>query len=168
MIIPLSLPAHCFVAHAAVIDSTAMYYLFTLHYTAPQYPVFPWVLADYSSDELDLSNPESYRDLSKPIGALEPSREDSFRERYASMLSGAAEDPHATPPFHYGTHYSSAAIVLHYLIRLQPFSGHSVQMQGGQFDHANRLFNSLEQVTTTYKIYCIANRITRCCCSSEG
>jgi Beige/BEACH domain len=131
--------------------------------TVLQYPVFPWVLADYSSDELDLTNPESYRDLSKPMGALEPSREDSFRERYASMLSGAAEDPHATPPFHYGTHYSSAAIVLHYLIRLQPFSGHSVQMQGGQFDHANRLFNSLEQVTilniyisdsTQYALWC--------------
>ncbi|KAG5189975.1 BEACH domain-containing protein [Tribonema minus] len=109
-----------------------------------QYPVFPWVLADYHSDTLDLNNPDSYRDLSKPMGALDPAREESFRERYASMIGGP-DDPHATPPFHYGTHYSSAAIVLHYLIRLQPFSGHSVQMQGGQFDHANRLFNSLQQ-----------------------
>ena len=55
------------------------------------------------------------------MGALEPSREDSFRERYASMMPAgdgmADDDPQATPPFHYGTHYSSAAIVLHYLIR---------------------------------------------------
>ena len=39
-----------------------------------QYPVFPWVLVDYSSTELDLKNPASYRDLSKPIGALNDKR----------------------------------------------------------------------------------------------
>ena len=33
-----------------------------------QYPVFPWVLADYTSEELDLSDPKTFRDLSKPMG----------------------------------------------------------------------------------------------------
>lgn len=32
-----------------------------------QYPVFPWILADYSSKMLDLSDPSSYRDLSKVL-----------------------------------------------------------------------------------------------------
>uniref|UniRef100_A0A7S2ZWW9 BEACH domain-containing protein n=2 Tax=Rhodosorus marinus TaxID=101924 RepID=A0A7S2ZWW9_9RHOD len=36
-----------------------------------QYPVFPWVLSDYSSDSLDLSDPGSYRELSKSIGKQE-------------------------------------------------------------------------------------------------
>ena len=39
-----------------------------------QYPVFPWVLSDYSSKELDLTNPKSFRDLSKPVGALTEAR----------------------------------------------------------------------------------------------
>ncbi len=39
-----------------------------------QYPVFPWVIADYTSAELDLTNPASFRDLSKPMGALTPAR----------------------------------------------------------------------------------------------
>lgn len=39
-----------------------------------QYPVFPWVLADYSSETLDLNKSSSYRDLSKPVGALDPKR----------------------------------------------------------------------------------------------
>lgn len=39
-----------------------------------QYPVFPWVISDYSSSELDLSDPDSLRDLSKPVGALNPVR----------------------------------------------------------------------------------------------
>lgn len=30
-----------------------------------QYPVFPWILKDYTSDEINLKNPAIYRDLSK-------------------------------------------------------------------------------------------------------
>lgn len=39
-----------------------------------QYPIFPWVLSDYVSDELDLNCADSFRDLTKPIGALNPDR----------------------------------------------------------------------------------------------
>lgn len=39
-----------------------------------QYPVFPWVISDYTSSELDLSDSATFRDLSKPVGALNPVR----------------------------------------------------------------------------------------------
>ena len=39
-----------------------------------QYPVFPWILSNYYSEELDLTDINNYRDLSKPIGALNPTR----------------------------------------------------------------------------------------------
>lgn len=39
-----------------------------------QYPVFPWVVADYTSTVLDLHDPASFRDLSKPVGALDEGR----------------------------------------------------------------------------------------------
>ncbi|MED6196056.1 hypothetical protein PIB30_043740 [Stylosanthes scabra] len=52
------------------------------------------------------------------------------------------DDPEI-PKFHYGSHYSSAGIVLFYLIRLPPFSVENQKLQGGQFDHADRLFNSV-------------------------
>lgn len=39
-----------------------------------QYPVFPWVVADYSSDKLDFSKSSTFRDLSKPVGALDQKR----------------------------------------------------------------------------------------------
>lgn len=48
-----------------------------------QYPVFPWVLCDYTSEELDLDDPRIYRDLSKPMGAIGESRSRQFTERYA-------------------------------------------------------------------------------------
>lgn len=40
------------------------------------------MLADYTSEAIDLSNPGVYRDLSKPIGALNPTRLKDFIERY--------------------------------------------------------------------------------------
>jgi beige protein homolog 1 len=107
-----------------------------------QYPVFPWVIADYTSSELDLSDPKTFRDLSKPMGCQTTTREAEFRERYKSF---AEMGDHSAPAFHYGTHYSSAMIVTSYLIRLQPFVKSYLLLQGGTFDHADRMFFSIEQ-----------------------
>ncbi|KAL1216555.1 Protein SPIRRIG [Cardamine amara subsp. amara] len=103
-----------------------------------QYPVFPWILADYDSESLDLSDPKTFRKLHKPMGCQTPEGEEEFRKRYESW-----DDPEV-PKFHYGSHYSSAGIVLFYLIRLPPFSAENQKLQGGQFDHADRLFNSIK------------------------
>ncbi|KAK4887581.1 hypothetical protein RN001_003852 [Aquatica leii] len=102
-----------------------------------QYPVFPWVLTNYESKELDLSQPNNYRDLSKPIGALNPNRRAYFEERYSSW------EHESIPPFHYGTHYSTAAFVLNWLIRIEPLTTMFLALQGGKFDHPNRLFSSV-------------------------
>lgn len=107
-----------------------------------QYPVFPWVLADYTSDELDLSDPRSFRDLTKPMGCQTPERQADFRERYQSF---AEMGDHDAPSFHYGTHYSTAMIVTSYLIRLRPFVQSYLLLQGGSFDHPDRLFYSIER-----------------------
>ncbi|KAJ7013233.1 hypothetical protein NC653_003058 [Populus alba x Populus x berolinensis] len=63
--------------------------------------------------------------------------EEEFRKRCETW-----DDPEV-PKFHYGSHYSSAGIVLFYLPRLPPFSVENQKLQGGQFDHADRLFNSI-------------------------
>ncbi|KAF6829390.1 beige beach domain-containing protein [Colletotrichum musicola] len=102
-----------------------------------QYPVFPWVLADYTSEELNLNDPATFRDLSKPMGAQTPGRVSGFRESYEALAEIGET------PFHYGTHYSSAMIVSSYLIRLPPFVQSYILLQGGSFDHADRLFQSI-------------------------
>ncbi|KAL3880046.1 hypothetical protein ACJMK2_032318, partial [Sinanodonta woodiana] len=104
-----------------------------------QYPVFPWVIVNYDSDELDLSQPSNFRDLSKPVGALNPSRKEFFEERYKSW------EHDQIPPFHYGTHYSTAAFTLNWLLRVEPFTTLFLNFQGGKFDHANRMFSSISQ-----------------------
>ncbi|KAJ2078879.1 hypothetical protein GGI16_007856, partial [Coemansia sp. S142-1] len=104
-----------------------------------QYPVFPWIISDYTSKWIDLHDPKVYRDLSRPIGALNEKRLRHFIERYESF-----EDPVGRiKKFHYGTHYSSAASVAYYLIRLEPFASVHVSLQSGKFDHADRQFHSV-------------------------
>ncbi|PIA16145.1 beach-domain-containing protein, partial [Coemansia reversa NRRL 1564] len=104
-----------------------------------QYPVFPWIIRDYSSKWLDLQSPKTYRDLSRPIGALNEKRLRHFIERYESF-----EDPTGRiKKFLYGTHYSSAATVAYYLLRAEPFASVHVLLQSGKFDHADRQFHSV-------------------------
>ncbi|KAK5123715.1 hypothetical protein LTR85_002351 [Meristemomyces frigidus] len=105
-----------------------------------QYPVFPWVLADYTSEELDLEDPKTYRNFEKPMGCQTPAREAEYQDRF-KQFAEMGDD--SAPPFHYGTHYSSAMIVTSYLVRLQPFVQSYLLLQGGSFDHADRLFDSI-------------------------
>lgn len=102
-----------------------------------QYPVFPWIIADYTSEDLDLEDPTTFRDLSKPMGAQTQGRVPGYIETYNALRDIQSE------PFHYGTHYSSAMIVSSYLIRLPPFVQSYLLVQGESFDHADRLFQSI-------------------------
>ncbi|XP_073498622.1 lipopolysaccharide-responsive and beige-like anchor protein isoform X3 [Phyllobates terribilis] len=104
-----------------------------------QYPVFPWVITNYESEELDLTLPSNFRDLSKPIGALNPKRAAYFTERYESW------EDEQVPKFHYGTHYSTASFVLSWLLRIEPFTTFFLNFQGGKFDHADRAFSSVSR-----------------------
>ncbi|KAM9307763.1 neurobeachin-like protein 2 [Gastrophryne carolinensis] len=104
-----------------------------------QYPVFPWILCDYVSETLDLNNPEVFRDLSKPIGVVNERHAREVKEKYESF-----EDPTGTvDKFHYGTHYSNAAGVMHYMIRMEPFTTLHIQLQSSRFDCSDRQFHSI-------------------------
>ena len=89
-----------------------------------QYPVFPWILADYASKSLNTASPATYRDLSRPVGALSRERLEEYRRRYEALV-----DP-TIPKFMYGHHYSTAVgTVIHYLLRMYPFTELHVQYQ---------------------------------------
>eukprot|EP00501_MAST-03F_sp_TOSAG23-6_P001531 GSMAST32.ASY1.ANO1.1594.1 assembled CDS len=92
-----------------------------------QYPIMPWVISDYTSE-----------DLSKPIGALNPERLSHILERFESLNDAEI------PPFMYGSHYSSVGTVLYYLLRIEPYTSYGLSMQGGKFDIPDRLFYSIK------------------------
>jgi factor associated with neutral sphingomyelinase activation len=100
-----------------------------------QYPVFPWVITDLKSERLNLQNERSYRDLSKPVGALNPDKLEQFKSKYFEILNKAPQLGSSTVqseseregglsllerPYMYLSHYSTPGIVLYYLIRQVP------------------------------------------------
>jgi factor associated with neutral sphingomyelinase activation len=115
-------------------------YLVTLNYHSyrsrsdlTQYPVFPWVIQDYESEALDLHSEETFRDLSKPMGALNEDRLEEYKLRYNEIPEGEK--------YLYGTHYSAPGYVIGYLFRKQP--RWMLKFQGGHFDNPNRLFKGI-------------------------
>uniref|UniRef100_A0A674PMY5 Neurobeachin n=1 Tax=Takifugu rubripes TaxID=31033 RepID=A0A674PMY5_TAKRU len=104
-----------------------------------QYPVFPWVLTNYDSEELDLTLPGNFRDLSKPVGALNPKRAAFYAERYENW------ENEQTPPYHYSCHYSTAASTLHWLVRIEPYTTFFLCANNHKFDHPDRSFSSISR-----------------------
>lgn len=51
----------------------------------------------------------------QPVGALNPSRKAFFEERYETW------EHDTIPPFHFGTHYSTSAFTLNWLVRVVSF-----------------------------------------------
>eukprot|EP01028_Stygiella_incarcerata_P013934 TRINITY_DN865_c0_g1_i5.p1 TRINITY_DN865_c0_g1~~TRINITY_DN865_c0_g1_i5.p1 ORF type:complete len:580 (-),score=109.66 TRINITY_DN865_c0_g1_i5:662-2401(-) len=76
--------------------------------TISQYPVFPWILANYTSTALDLYSHHTYRDLSKPLGILD------------AALLPAARASKERKGYHYVNHYSTAEWVSYLLYRPHP------------------------------------------------
>ncbi|GJP42810.1 hypothetical protein CLOM_g2335 [Closterium sp. NIES-68] len=107
-----------------------------------QWPVMPWVLADYGSQHLTLDDPTTFRDLSKPVGALNPARLAEFKERYSEMPREEGGSERAKP-FLYGTHYSTPGYVLYWLVRSAP--AHMLRLQNGRLDSPDRLFTGLQE-----------------------
>jgi hypothetical protein len=101
-----------------------------------QYPVYPWVLSDYESEWLNLSDERVFRDLSLPIGALNESR---LEQDLAMMEELDTPEEMCIQRFH----YLNAATVLGYEIRDEPFATLHIVLQSGRFDRADRLFNSI-------------------------
>ncbi|XP_062375001.1 WD repeat- and FYVE domain-containing protein 4 isoform X2 [Sardina pilchardus] len=106
-----------------------------------QYPIFPWVLADYHSQTLDLSEAATFRDLSKPMGAQTERRRDNFIQRYNEVDTTEGD---LAVQCHYCTHYSSAIIVASFLVRMEPFSHTFLTLQGGSFDVPERMFHRVQ------------------------
>jgi hypothetical protein len=119
-----------------------------------QYPIFPWIIKDYSSRKLDLRDPNTFRDLSWPMGAqsvkqrqLLIDKYEDIKAAYEMSLESILDTNDSNnnndllmPPFHHGSHYSTMGFVLWYLIRLEPFTSLHIWLQDGKFDKTDRSF----------------------------
>ncbi|AIO01581.1 hypothetical protein LPMP_332900 [Leishmania panamensis] len=108
-----------------------------------QYPIFPWVLADYTSTTLDLEAASTFRDFAYPMGAQTETRRTAAAKLYENTREVCDAGKGEAHPFHHGTHYSTSGGVLYFLVRAQPFTTYARLFQGGDFDLAMRLFDSV-------------------------
>lgn len=122
-----------------------------------QYPVFPWIIANYTSSKLNLTEAKTFRDLRWPMGAQQEHQREIFHQKYKDLedcyYSALEERKYITdpqmqsdclPPFHYGSHFSTMGFVLWYLIRQEPFTSLNIWMQDGRFDKPDRIFDTIE------------------------
>ena len=117
------------------------------------YPVFPWIIADYSSPSLDLTKASTFRDLSCSIAALNPDRVARGREMYQESVKLASptgnkksrgdrsRDQKPLQAWMFGSHYSNPGIAVHYLVRSQPRL--MLRLFDGHFDVPERMFTSI-------------------------
>ena len=94
-----------------------------------QYYVFPWIIGDYNTQNLEEAPMESFRNLSLPMGQIGPERANRFNSIYYD--SGLQ--------YFYGTHYMHLGVVLYFMFRIDPFCLFSIYLHHG-WDHQNRLF----------------------------
>lgn len=68
----------------------------------------------------------------------------SYSDMYCCLC--IPQDPSGeVPKFLYGSHYSNLGIVLYFLVRMEPFTTLCQAIQGGRFDHADRMFHSVSE-----------------------
>ena len=104
-----------------------------------QYPIMPWILKDYSSNEgINLNNNDVYRNLSYPIFAQDKASREGLKIKY--------ENSDKDGQYHSGTHYSSPGFVAYFMIRTKPYSIFASEIQGGYFDTPDRLFSNLQYI----------------------
>ena len=111
---------------------------------ASQYPIFPWIIKDYENNQLNLNDENIYRDLSKPIGALNEERLNSLKEKQNQLILGENEENYL-----YSSGPVSILTVSLFLVRIEPFTSLHIFLQGGRFDLPERqIFN----IKNTYEI----------------
>ena len=135
-----------------------------------QYPVLPWVIADYDSEilpdkffcdenNLNSNNNETlFRDLNLPLGMISTLDNGNRKKEYINNLNYSNkiylknktmdnEDESfalSEKPHNYGSHYSNPLYVTHFLSRIFPFSYILIELQGKKFDDPDRLFISVK------------------------
>ena len=108
-----------------------------------QYPVFPWIITDYISEDFPQGLP--IRPFGVPMGMLDFTEEAKERkESYISTWELNKNEVEKEDDYdRYRSHYSNSLYITYYLVRTFPFSSMRIELQGKNFDDPNRLFNSI-------------------------
>jgi hypothetical protein len=111
-----------------------------------QYPVFPWIITDYTSQNFpNFEDSKFIRPMGKPMGMMDfteeaKERKENYEDHWKSNETDEDRDDNYD---RYGSHYSTSLYLTYYMVRVFPYSYIRIELQGKNFDDPNRLFNSL-------------------------
>ncbi|XP_070492270.1 lysosomal-trafficking regulator [Chironomus tepperi] len=114
-----------------------------------QYPIFPWIINNFEGNELDLTIPETFRKLNKTISTQFEGTEEQYISYYNDLIAQMNDLQAYMRPYHYTSLYSNSGTVLHFLVRLPPFTSMFLHYQDNNFDIPDRTFHNL---STTYRL----------------
>ena len=114
-----------------------------------QYFIFPYIIKEYDHTILNWLNESIYRDLSFPIFACSS----ILKKDLSNLDIKKFEVNEIGTKYHSGTFYSTHAFVSYFLIRQHPFTELHLEIQGGEFDSANRLFIGSKELSNLEERY---------------
>ena len=113
-----------------------------------QYPVFPWLILEYSrmTEILGLlekkeTKENTFRNMNYPISMQTEQNRKHGKTTFEVELKEENEFP-----FHLGTHYSNPAYINYYLIRINPYEQNIIKLQVDKYDVPERLFNNFSEI----------------------
>jgi hypothetical protein len=110
------------------------------------YPIFPWVLLDFTENLLNLENSSIFRDFRYPIFAQLPEQRAILHAKMDS--TGPVTRDNAM----FFVAPSNPTIIAHWLVRLEPFTSLHLDTESGRFGFSARLFQSLSQSAQAVQI----------------
>lgn len=109
-----------------------------------QYPIFPWVVKDFNSEQINFNANftevelrKTFRRLDRPIGSL------SRKKRTEALDKFEGWDSHEEPSYHYESYCSNSESVTNFLSRLEPFTKLNMNLQNGKNEQFYKPFSSI-------------------------
>ena len=106
-----------------------------------QYPIFPWVISDFFSDQFVKNEKAQYRPLADPLGVLSGAR----RQRADELFQAISSDKRKfKKPFHQGVFVSTPGYIMFFYMRAVPSL--VVRLQSSAFSPPEKIFKSFESL----------------------
>lgn len=105
-----------------------------------QYPVFPWIIKNYVSEDIKLEDEKIYRPLGVSMGAISKEKRKVADDKLSTMICETEYQP-----YQFAVHYLPGRVVLGYMLRTEPYASLLLKFEGGH-DAAPRMFHSMKHL----------------------
>eukprot|EP00826_Nyctotherus_ovalis_P045800 TRINITY_DN5101_c0_g1_i1.p1 TRINITY_DN5101_c0_g1~~TRINITY_DN5101_c0_g1_i1.p1 ORF type:complete len:756 (+),score=110.20 TRINITY_DN5101_c0_g1_i1:92-2269(+) len=96
-----------------------------------QYPVFPWLITNFTSSSIDLNSKEIYRSLDTTVAGMTELKQEAANDRVISLVKSPVEQ------YQFEGHYLPPSAVVGYMWRVEPYSSLASSYSG--YEHFKKI-----------------------------